>query len=236
VKPAAFALPFAGTAYRVARRMQEQTQEARLVTPEALRGLERDHRDLFLSLRALSALMRDPDPVGPEGEPILARILDAHVHQMGTLVGEITTALRVERHDAGAPKTVDLARVLETAVRRSARRVLVEISDQVQIQAHPNVVAQVLASVIALALRSADGRVTATATAGERDGVLLVRVPGRDAHAALERYGARLDLLRKIVASEGGRLSLARCEQGAMIRVAFPAASARRPAKRGRSA
>jgi hypothetical protein len=215
--------------------MQENSREARLVTPEALRGLERDHRDLFMSLRALSALMREPDPAGPEGEPVLARILDAHVHQMGTLVGEITTALRVERDDAGAPRIVDLGRAVETAVRRSARRVLIEVSDPVTVQAHPNVVAQVVASVIALALRSADGRVTASALPSGRDGVLLIRVPGGDAHASLERYGARFDLLRRLVSSEGGRLTLGRADQGAVIRITFPAATGGRP-KRGRSA
>lgn len=237
VKVTARALPFALGVVSMARRMQETSQEARLVTPEALRGLERDHRDLFMSLRALSALMRDPDKAGPDGEPVLARILDAQVHQMGTLVGEITTALRVERDDAGIPRTVDLGRTIESAVRRSARRVLVEVSDQVHVQAHPNVVAQVAASVIALALRSADGRITASTMRSGRDGVLLVRVPGRDAHEALQRYGARLDLLRKLVAGEGGRLTLGRSIQGAVVRMTFPSAEANRGrAKRGRSA
>lgn len=208
----------------MARRMQETSQEARLVTPEALRGLERDHRDLFMSLRALSALMREPDPEGIDGEPVLARMLDAHVHQMGTLVGEITTALRVERDDVGAPKVVDLSRAIETAVRRSARRVLIEVGEQVHVQAHPNVVAQVAASVISLALRSADGRVTAATMGGRADGILLVRVPGGDAYESLQRYGARIDLLRKLVAGEGGRLTVGRASGGAVVRIAFPSA------------
>lgn len=202
------------------RHMRVEPQ--RLVTPDVLRGVEREYHDLVISLRALAALLREPDPDGSTGEPVLARILDSELNQLDVLVGELTAALRLEAGEIGPTQPVDLARALSSAVRRSGNRVLAEMKEEAVVAGHPLVVGRAVAGAVALALRIAEGRVVATASTTHAHGVVSIRVPAEGESRTLTRFGPRVTLLRRIVAAEGGRLTLERSRDHLVIRLAFP--------------
>lgn len=206
----------------MARHMRIEEQ-GRLITPEILRALDREYRDLVMSLRALAALLREPDPAEEHSEPILARILDAELNQLSILTGEMTVALRLEYGEAGPPRPIDLARVLSSAVRRCGNRALAEVSDPAPITGRPAIVGQAVASALALGLRTAEGRVVATAAATGRQGTVSFQVPlDRDARS-WSRFGPRIALLRRIVAAENGRFTTERAADHIVLRLAFPA-------------
>ncbi|MGH2830830.1 MAG: hypothetical protein ACRDJM_10140 [Actinomycetota bacterium] len=200
-----------------------------MITPDTLRAVDREYRDLVLSLRALASLLHDPDPNAPADpdtawEPVLANILDAELNQLAVLMGDITAALRVESDAPGPLGRVDLARVLSSAVRRTGCRVLARVEEPVPVQAHREIVSQAVASAISLALRVAGGRVTAAAKRAGKDGAVTVTIPIGDS-PNWSRWDARVGLLRRIVAAEGGKVSMERRGvKAAILTLSFPAA------------
>ncbi|MFN2614251.1 MAG: hypothetical protein ABR552_05460, partial [Actinomycetota bacterium] len=78
-----------------------------LLRRETVRALSREHQDLVLSLRALSAILREPQSNDEESEAILARILEAELNQISVLDGELLSALRLELGDPGAVRELD---------------------------------------------------------------------------------------------------------------------------------
>lgn len=198
----------------------------RLLSAEIVRALDRDHRDLVISLRALAALLREPPP-DPAGEsPVLARILDAELNQLAILMGEVAVALRVEERAAGPVRPVDLRRTLDSAVRRSGRAACVRLDesprpDDVVVCGHPDVIRQVVASALALVLRAAEGPIVAGARRSGREAVVWMRAPVAAGSPSWTRWSWRVGLLRRIVAAEGGRLTVERTPTCVAFRIAF---------------
>ncbi len=207
----------------------------KLITPDTLRAVDREYRDLVMSLRALASLLHEPDggtaasrpddEGEPDGhgkawEPVLANILDAELNQLAVLMGDVTAALRVENEVIGPVRHIDLSRVLETAVRRAGSRVLVAVADPVRVAAHPEIVSQAVSSALSLALRSADGRVTAVTRRRGDDGVVVITVPGDEQYWG--RLDPRLALLRKIVAAEGGHAGVQHRPGFIVLTLSFP--------------
>lgn len=198
----------------------------KLITLETLRAVDREYRDLVMSLRALAALLHDPDP--GEGadrekawEPVLANILDAELNQLATLMGDVTAALRVEHAATGPRRSIDLTRALESAVRKTGSRVMVRVCEPLRVAAHPEIVSQSIISAISLALRTADGRVVASTAATCDEGAVTITIPiGMDGH--WNRLDARLSLLRRIVGSEGGRVSMTNRPESMVLHLWFP--------------
>lgn len=196
----------------------------KLITLETLRALDRESRDLVMSLRALAALLHDPDPASSDDkawEPVLANILDAELNQLATLMGDMTAALRMEHSATGPRRTIDLTRALESAVRRTGSRVLVRMSEPLRVAAHPEIVSQAITSAVSLALRTADGRVSAVCRRRGDDAGVSISIPmGEQAH--WNRFDARLGLLRRIVGAEGGRVSVDHKADAMIVTLWFP--------------
>lgn len=205
--------------HRMARHMRPK-----LITLETLRAVDREYRDLVMSLRALAALLRDPEPAADESkawEPVLAGILDAELNQLATLMGDVTTALRVEHAATGPRRTIDLTRALESAVRRTGSRVLIRMCEPLRVAAHPEIVSQAICSAVSLALRTADGRVSAVCRRLPDEGGVAITIPmGEETH--WNRFDARLGLLRRIVGAEGGRVSLEHKRDAVVLSLWFP--------------
>lgn len=199
----------------------------KLITLETLRAVDREYRDLVMSLRALAALLHDPDPASRDAEnawePVLANILDAELNQLATLMGDVTTALRVEHAATGPRRSIDLTRALESAVRRTGSRVLIRMCEPLRVAAHPEIVLQAITSAVSLALRTADGRVSAVCRRRPDEGGVTITIPmGEDTH--WNRFDARLGLLRRIVGAEGGRVGLDHKKDGMVLSLWFPLA------------
>lgn len=199
----------------------------KLITLETLRAVDREYRDLVMSLRALAALLHDPDPQGGDHdkawEPVLANILDAELNQLATLMGDVTAALRVEHSATGPRRSIDLTRALDSAVRRTGSRVLVRVCEPLRVAAHPEIVAQAIVSAVSLALRTAEGRITASTKATDHEGGVVVTIP-IGAEGRWNRLDARLALLRRIVGAEGGRVSIAHRRDAMVLHLWFPKA------------
>lgn len=201
----------------------------KLITPDTLRAVDREYRDLLMSLRALAALLHDSDGEAESGkawEPVLANLLDAELNQLAVLMGDLTVALRVENEVTGPSRHIDLSRVLETAVRRTGSRVLVDVGAPVDVYGHPEIVSQTIISALSLALRVADGRVTATAKTDGGSGCVLITVPAGPNELA--RLEARVALLRKIIGAEGGKISVEHQPGSMHLKIKYPVQSGKR--------
>lgn len=178
-----------------------------------------------MSLRALARLLHEPsgDP-GEAWEPVLANILDAELNQLAVLVGDITAALRMETDATGPVRRLDLSRALEAAARRTGSRVLVDIGQAVHVAAHPEIVAQAIASALSLALRVAEGRVIAASLKNGTHGAVTVSVPVSDDVESWHRFDGRVTLLKRIVGAEGGRVSMEHRPGTIAVRLSFPLA------------
>lgn len=201
----------------------------KLITLETLRAVDREYRDLVMSLRALAALLHDPTPGTGDNqawEPVLANILDAELNQLATLMGDVTAALRMEHSATGPRRSIDLSRALESAVRRTGSRVLVRVGEPIRVAAHPEIVAQAIRSAVSLALRTADGRVTALCRSDDDNGSVVITVPTSEG-SHWNRLDARLALLRRIVGAEGGRVDVDHKPGTMTVRLAFPLSSRR---------
>ncbi|HEX9694798.1 MAG TPA: hypothetical protein VGB64_00625 [Actinomycetota bacterium] len=207
----------------------------KLITLETLRAVDREYRDLVMSLRALASLLHDPDPGAPDDrawEPVLANILDAELNQLATLMGDVTAALRMEHSATGPRRSIDLSRALESAVRRTGSRVLTGLGEPVRVAAHPEIVSQAIMSAVSLALRTADGRVSAGTRRRDDEAGVAITVPmSEERH--WNRLDARLSLLRRIVGAEGGRVAVDHRSDAMILNLWFPVAG---KAKRSESA
>lgn len=197
-----------------------QPEHERIIAGETLRGIEREVRDLVLSLRALTALLRH-EPEAEQEDPVLARILDAELNQLAVLVGEVCAALKVEDH---GPRTrsLDLSKALHQAARRSGVRALVRVDVPVQISGDPEIVSQIIQSALAIAVRIADGRVSAHVERTSGGGAVQIVVPGRSEHPGARKRDARMVLLRRLMSAQGGRLSLERTGEATLMKLWFP--------------
>ncbi|GAC1419574.1 MAG: hypothetical protein NVSMB57_13910 [Actinomycetota bacterium] len=216
----------------------------KLITSDTLKAVDREYRDLVMSLRALAALLHDvgaPAPSEPpapgeeadsavpplnEWEPVLANILDAELNQLAVLMGDVTVALKMENDEAGPKRTVGLGKVLESAVKRSGGRVLIGVAEPVQVAAHPDIVSQSVLSAVSLALRIEEGRVVATSRRFGDEGVVTITIAKIERHA-FSRWESRLALLRKIVAAEGGRVTIEHRDPVTAIRLSFKSAKSK---------
>lgn len=187
-----------------------------LISRETVRALWREHRDLILSLRALTTLLRDPDMNDAESEQILARILDAELQQVAVLDGELITALQLETGDVGPVQPFDLGRTLRAAARRSGRLMVVETRGAVPVTGHERIAQQTIESALSLAHRIADGPVRAWAEARAGGGSVKVStVVGPDS-ANLER-DERVALLHRLVRADGGRFVIERTANDGLV-------------------
>ena len=197
-----------------------QPEPERMIAGETLRGIEREVRDLVLSLRALTALLR-AEPAAQNEDPVLARILDAELNQLAVLVGEVCTALRVEDHGMHT-RPIDLAKALHQAARRANVQALVRVGTPVNVSGDPEIVSQIIQSALAIAVRFADGRVTAHAEERPGGGVILIGVPRASETTTTRRRDARLVLLRRLMNVQGGRFSMERQGAGVQMKLWFP--------------
>lgn len=188
---------------------------------ETLRGIERDVRDLVLSLRALTALLRSDAASEEHEEAILARILDAEMNQLFVLVGEVTTALKVEERGA-QPRSLDLMQALHQAARRAGVHVILRLGEPVLVSGDPEIVSQVIQSALAIAVRMAEGRVTVRADESPNGGgTVVINVPAPSAPPARKR-DARLHLLRRLIAVLGGRFTVDHGSSTQLMKLFFP--------------
>ncbi|MHB8512343.1 MAG: hypothetical protein ACYDCC_09180 [Actinomycetota bacterium] len=204
----------------------------KLITPDTLKAVDREYRDLVMSLRALAALLHDVDPDHDDDkawEPVLANILDAELSQLSVLMGDVTAALRMENEITGPVRRVDLTKAVESAIRKTGSRVLMRVSEPVRVAAHPDIVSQSVASAISLALRIADGRVTLSTRHSSDEGVVTIGIPTSEDHA-WSRWESRFALLRKIVSAEGGRISVEHRPAAMTVRLFFRSVFVKRSA------
>ncbi|MFN2642985.1 MAG: hypothetical protein ABR548_14035 [Actinomycetota bacterium] len=197
-----------------------QPEQERLIAGETLRGIEREVRDLVLSLRALTALLRS-EPAAEHEDPVLVRILDAELNQLAVLVGEVCTALRVEDHGTHS-RSLDLSRALHQAARRVNVRALVKLGAPVPVSGDPEIVSQIIQSALAIAVRLADGRVTAEAEERMGGGVVLVKVPRDADQVTTRKRDARMVLLRRLMSAQGGRFTIERQGNEIHMKLWFP--------------
>lgn len=191
-----------------------QTEDSKVLRAKELPSLEREYRDLITSLRALCVVMREPP-----GDPVLARILDAEIHQLDVLGGELLAAVRLDTSRPGEVDVVDLSKELSHAIKRSGRHTDHEIRGRVMVEGHAPLIRQSIASVLALAHRIADGRVRATAYQQGHQGVVLVTTKVDD--PALARQNGRLGILHRLARADGGRLLVQRKDGEVHLRLAF---------------
>lgn len=202
-------------------------EQQRILEGETLRGIERDVRDLVLSLRALTALLKSDAAREDPEEAVLARILDAELNQLVILVGEVTTALRVEERGI-QPKPLDLMQVVHQSAKRSAVRVILRLGGPIPIAGDPEVLSQVIQSALAIAVRMAEGNVVARAEPSSGGGGTVIITVG-DAAQPARRRDARLHVLRRLVSMLGGRLTMDQVDAKLTMKLVFPpAARARR--------
>lgn len=196
---------------------QPNPEGDRILEGETLKGVEREYRDLVLSLKALAALLREE----PAEDPVLTRILESELNQLSVLVGEMCTALKVEDHGPRL-KRLDLTLALRQAQRRAGVRVDVSGDDAVVVEADPEVASQAIQSALALAVRLADGSVTARALPARSGGEVVVEIPVEMRGTRTKHRDARLHMLRRLMMSEGGRLVVRREGAGLRIGLWFP--------------
>ena len=197
-------------------------EQQRILEGDTLRGIERDVRDLVLSLRSLTALLKS-DAAGEDPEEgVLARILDAELNQLVILVGDVTTALRVEERGIQA-KPIDLMQVVHQAAKRSAVRVILRLGEAIPIAGDPEVLSQVVQSALAIAVRMAEGNVTARVEPSSGGGGTVVIIAGGTAQPA-RRRDARLHVLRRLISMLGGRFTMEQEDAKLTMKLAFPAA------------
>lgn len=212
-----------------------RTLTPRLITPEALRAVDEEYRDLVTSLRALAALLHDVDAPAPSAEtdgevaehawePVLANILDAELNQLDVLMGDVTVALRMENSVAEPRQTVDLGAMLQRAVARGGSRALVAVAEQVFVAAHADIVAQSIQSALSIAMRIAEGRVVANAKRFGNEGIVTITIQSPD-DQGWDRWEPRLQLLNRIVAAEGGRVVVEERGPVMAIRLVFGGAT-----------
>ncbi len=197
---------------------------------ETLRGIERDVRDLVLSLRALTALLKNEAATDDREEAVLARILDAEMNQLVVLVGEMTTALRMEERGV-QPKSLDLMQALHHAARRSAVNVVLRRGEPVRASGDPEVVSQIIQSALAIAVRMSERRVTTRAETTPGGGCVIITVSDV-AHAA-RRRDARIALLRRMIGMLGGRLSVDHRDETLRLKLFFPSEEQAREQRTG---
>ena len=197
-----------------------QSEHERMIAGETLRGIEREVRDLVLSLRALTALLSSGRSSEHE-DPVLARILEAELNQLAVLVGEVCAALRVE--DQGTvQRSLDLSKALHQAARRSGVRALVRVGLPVFVSGDPEIVSQIIQSALAIAVRIAQGRVSARVEQKPGGAVLSVDVPKPGRQPGSRKRDARLVLLRRLMTAQGGRLTLERRGDAVVMKLWFP--------------
>lgn len=199
-----------------------RVEDRRVVRARDLPALEREHVDLVTSLRALCAVMREPP-----GDAVLARILDAELHQLDVLGGEMLTAARLDSGRADPIEEIDLSKELRRCAKRVARPVTLEVRGRVLVEGHMHIVRQSIASALALAFRIADGPVRATAFAHGRHGVVLVSC---ESAQPMTSQNARLALLHRIVRADDGRLIVNRKNGAFELRLTYTAQPAAGPA------
>ena len=197
-----------------------QPESERILEGETLRGVEREYRDLVLSLKALAALLREE----PAEDHVLPRLLEAELNQLSVLVGEMCTALKVE--DRGARiRRIDLAQAVDQATRRSGVHVVLGQTESVAVEADPEIASQVIQSALALSVRMADSPVSVRSRRVPGGGEVLVEIPVEMRGAPSGKHrDTRLHMLRQLVALEGGRLVSRRKGLGVELRLWFPAA------------
>jgi len=187
------------------------------VRPKDVAAMAREHTELVASLRALCAVMRE----GP-ADVVLSRILDAELHQLAVLGGEMLADERIGGGRPGPIEEIDIARELHREIRQTGRIIDIEVRGRVLVEGHPLLVRQAISSALAFAHRVADGVPTATAYAADAFGSILIGIPVHDDGSAL-RNNARLGILHRIARAEGGRMRIERSPAALTIRLAFPA-------------
>lgn len=197
-----------------------EPEHERIIEGETLRGIEREVRDLVLSLKALTALLRH-EPDAEHEDPVLTRILEAELNQLAVLVGEVCTALKVEERGP-RPRSIDLSQALHQAARRSGVRALVRVGEPVPAAGDPEVVSQTIQSALAIAVRISEGRVTVHAERAPGGGYVQINIPAELRGPGARKRDARLMLLRRLLAAQGGRLSISRRTGSMTIRLWFP--------------
>ena len=190
-----------------------------VLDPHARDAIETESRNLLLSLSTMCALLaRDAVP-GPRDRS-LALFLGAQVTQLEVLVGEFFAASKLAdgRCRSG---TFDLGQMLTTAALRLRAPMNLRVSQAIEVCGDQELAAQVIQSALALAVRSADGRVTAIAGRSPDGGEISIEIPVDDQLTASVAEEKRLVLLGKMHAEQGGSLRVERRTDGFTLRLLF---------------